>query len=282
MSRMKIAVLGGGMSGLAAAFELTKTEALRARHEVSVYQMGWRLGGKLASSRDEAARNLEHGLHVWFGFYENAFRLLQEVYAVTPPPPESGIRTWTDAFRPTSLGGAGVMVDGTWSFVPVTWPVQGGYPGDGTQIHLVWDALTHMLGWIGEAVSALTHGTAPGKVASPDPALLREALAPGRDGGGADDRHTERLAGSSHFSIGDAFHTAHLWAGSLGGGPATRASSSDRRAGRRSGSSGPGRTLRLGPAVEADRRGGPPVRGGDPRRGGRPAAEEPAPRIDRR
>jgi uncharacterized protein with NAD-binding domain and iron-sulfur cluster len=222
MSRLKIAVLGGGMSGLAAAFELTKTEALRARHEVSVYQMGWRLGGKLASSRDEAARNLEHGLHVWFGFYENAFRLLQEVYAVTPPPPESGIHAWTDAFKPTSLGGAGVSVDGKWSFVPVTWPVQGGYPGDGTDIHLVWDALTHMLGWLGEALTELTHGTKTPTVASPDPALLREALAPGQDGGGIGDPHTDRLAGSSHFSIADAFHAAHLWAGSLGGGSVTR------------------------------------------------------------
>jgi len=226
MSRMKIAVLGGGMSGLAAAFELTKTEALRARHEVTVYQMGWRLGGKLASSRDEAARNLEHGLHVWFGFYENAFRLLQEVYVVTPPPPESGVRTWTDAFKPTSLGGAGVTVDGTWSFVPVIWPVQGGYPGDGTQIHLVWDALTHMLGWIGEAISeamsALTHGTDHGKVRSPDPTLLREALASSRGGVEVDDPYTERLAEASHFSIGDAFHAAHLWARSLGGGPAAK------------------------------------------------------------
>ena len=40
------------MAGLVAAYELSRPPELRARYEVTVYQLGWRLGGKLASGRD--------------------------------------------------------------------------------------------------------------------------------------------------------------------------------------------------------------------------------------
>ena len=43
--------------------------------------MGWRLGGKGASGRGIADRVEEHGLHLWMGFYENAFRLMRDCYA---------------------------------------------------------------------------------------------------------------------------------------------------------------------------------------------------------
>ena len=53
------------MGGLT-AFELTATPELRARHSVTVYQLGWRLGGKGASGRNAGHGNRieEHGLHV--------------------------------------------------------------------------------------------------------------------------------------------------------------------------------------------------------------------------
>jgi uncharacterized protein with NAD-binding domain and iron-sulfur cluster len=70
--RRRVAILGGGAGSLAAAFELTATPELRERYDVTVYQLGWRLGGKGASGRrkvgDGAERIEEHGLHVWFGF----------------------------------------------------------------------------------------------------------------------------------------------------------------------------------------------------------------------
>ena len=65
---------------MAAAFELTRPEHA-GRYEVTVYQLGWRLGGKGASGRGPAGRIEEHGLHLWMGFYENAFRLMRECYA---------------------------------------------------------------------------------------------------------------------------------------------------------------------------------------------------------
>src|SRR5512134_1206378 len=83
---IEVAVIGGGCAALTAAFELTRPQLAGAFH-VTVYQLGWRLGGKGASGRGPAGRIEEHGLHVWLGWYENAFRLLRECYgelAATP------------------------------------------------------------------------------------------------------------------------------------------------------------------------------------------------------
>ncbi len=86
MSKKRIIILGGGMAGLAAAYELSKTEELRNQFDVSLYQRGWRLGGKCASGRaphpadPQSLRIEEHGLHVWFGFYHNSFAMLQSCY----------------------------------------------------------------------------------------------------------------------------------------------------------------------------------------------------------
>jgi uncharacterized protein with NAD-binding domain and iron-sulfur cluster len=78
----KIAVLGGGAAALSAVFAMTEIPDWRSRYEITVYQMGWRLGGKGASSRDpeRRGRNEEHGLHVFGGFYHNTFSLLRDCY----------------------------------------------------------------------------------------------------------------------------------------------------------------------------------------------------------
>ena len=82
---IKVAVLGGGIAGLTAAYELTRTKELQRRYQVTVYTQGWRLGGKGASGRAhsevsgaEHHRIHEHGLHVWFGFYANALALMKD------------------------------------------------------------------------------------------------------------------------------------------------------------------------------------------------------------
>jgi uncharacterized protein with NAD-binding domain and iron-sulfur cluster len=95
-----VAVLGGGLGGLAAAFELTAPE-LAGRYDVTVYQPGWRLGGKCASGRGGPHQRIEeHGLHVWFGFYANSFALIQRCYREWGPPETAPLRTWQDAFKP--------------------------------------------------------------------------------------------------------------------------------------------------------------------------------------
>ena len=44
-TRQKIAIVGGGMGALTAAYWLTDP-SLGGRYDVTVYTMGWRLGGK--------------------------------------------------------------------------------------------------------------------------------------------------------------------------------------------------------------------------------------------
>ena len=93
-------MLGGGAGSLAAAFELTATPALRERYEVTVLQPGWRLGGKGASGRRASSdqRIEEHGLHVWFGFYREAFGLVRRAYEELGD--QAPARPWTSAFSP--------------------------------------------------------------------------------------------------------------------------------------------------------------------------------------
>src|SRR6185295_10950632 len=79
----KVAILGGGVGAMTAAFFLTGPKDWQSRFEsVTVYQLGWRLGGKGASGRalDGTGRIEEHGLHVWFGFYYNALPMMQACY----------------------------------------------------------------------------------------------------------------------------------------------------------------------------------------------------------
>jgi uncharacterized protein with NAD-binding domain and iron-sulfur cluster len=75
---IRVAIIGGGCAGVAAAWHLSRN----SKYEVSVYERSWRLGGKGASQRAADGRILEHGLHVWLGFYENAFRMMRDCYAV--------------------------------------------------------------------------------------------------------------------------------------------------------------------------------------------------------
>ncbi|MDQ4129490.1 MAG: NAD(P)-binding protein, partial [Actinomycetota bacterium] len=79
-AKPRVAVLGGGVGALTAAFELSRGAWQERFESITVYQLGWRLGGKGASGRGVNGRIEEHGLHVWFGFYENAFRMMRECY----------------------------------------------------------------------------------------------------------------------------------------------------------------------------------------------------------
>jgi uncharacterized protein with NAD-binding domain and iron-sulfur cluster len=97
------------MAGLAAAWELSRPEHSDHIAAITVYERSSRLGGKGASSRGIHGRIEEHGLHVWLGYYDNAFRLIREVYEELDRPrtdPQCPIKTWRDAFQPADLVGA--------------------------------------------------------------------------------------------------------------------------------------------------------------------------------
>jgi uncharacterized protein with NAD-binding domain and iron-sulfur cluster len=65
--KIRVIVLGGGCGGIACAYWLTSTSALRESFDVTIFTRGWRLGGKGASGRaaDASNRIEEHGLHMW-------------------------------------------------------------------------------------------------------------------------------------------------------------------------------------------------------------------------
>ena len=145
---MKVAVLGGGVGAMVAAFELTRPEH-EGRYEVTVYQPGWRLGGKGASGRNMkdgmGCRIEEHGLHVWFGFYENAFKVLRDAYAelAQVPPLETAkgdawadaselrFRTIDDAFKGSDEVVLAEPQGSGWEQIGIQFPHHPGEPGTG-------------------------------------------------------------------------------------------------------------------------------------------------------
>ncbi len=91
------------MAGLSAAWRLSAPGWRERFESITVYQRGWRLGGKAASSRGANGRIEEHGLHIWLGSYENAFALLRECYAELDRPrtdPAAPVQTWDQALIP--------------------------------------------------------------------------------------------------------------------------------------------------------------------------------------
>lgn len=128
---VRVAVIGGGCASISAAFELTRPEHA-GKYQVTIYQVGWRLGGKGASGRGPADRIEEHGLHIWLGFYENAFRLLRECYAeLDRDPATCPIADWDDAFYPHNFVGlADRAADGSWVDWTALFPAGPGNPGD--------------------------------------------------------------------------------------------------------------------------------------------------------
>jgi uncharacterized protein with NAD-binding domain and iron-sulfur cluster len=101
--RRKVVILGGGMAGVAAAWALSDPGWQSRFASITVVERSWRLGGKGASGRGEHGRIEEHGLHVWLGYYDNAFRMMRRIYAELDRPsrdPDSPIATFVDAFIP--------------------------------------------------------------------------------------------------------------------------------------------------------------------------------------
>lgn len=129
--RIKVAIVGGGCAGMAAAFELSRPEH-HGHYEVTVYQEGWRLGGKGASGRGRSGRIEEHGLHVWLGYYDNAFRMMRECYAeLAAGDGGSPYGDWRDAFIPESdVGLFSPTERGGWQRWGAHFPAQAGLPGD--------------------------------------------------------------------------------------------------------------------------------------------------------
>ncbi len=119
----KIAILGGGPGGLSAAYHLTSplfNPGWESRYEVTVYQLGWRLGGKGASGRNAAMNDRieEHGIHLFGNMYSNALHMLYHAYQKVDWQPGEPITTMDQAMRQSDFQLVTDFYDETWHRLP--------------------------------------------------------------------------------------------------------------------------------------------------------------------
>jgi uncharacterized protein with NAD-binding domain and iron-sulfur cluster len=146
----KIAIIGGGVGALSAAFGITEAPNWQQQYEITIYQLGWRLGGKGASGRNQNAeeRIEEHGFHVWGGFYENAFRIMRKCYDELNRPPGSPLATLQDAFKPSDTVSWAEDLSGVWDFWTNNFPQVSSQPGDGTPMPSLWEGILRVIEWM--------------------------------------------------------------------------------------------------------------------------------------
>ncbi|MDG2615736.1 9,9'-di-cis-zeta-carotene desaturase [Thermoleptolyngbya sichuanensis XZ-Cy5] len=88
---MRVAIVGAGLAGLAAAVELVD-----AGHEVSIYEARTFVGGKVGSWIDADGNHIEMGLHVFFNNYNNLFALMRKVGAFEALLPKEHVHTFVN------------------------------------------------------------------------------------------------------------------------------------------------------------------------------------------
>jgi uncharacterized protein with NAD-binding domain and iron-sulfur cluster len=146
----KIAILGGGVSAITAAFHLSNQPGWQNNYDITLYQMGWRIGGKGASGRnaDYGERIEEHGLHIWFGFYENAFNSIKQAYNELDRPAGSPLATWQEAFKPHSFIVLQELINKEWKSWPIDFPTNDLIPGGKDENLDLWDLFRTAYMWI--------------------------------------------------------------------------------------------------------------------------------------
>ena len=188
--RQKIAILGGGVGAIAAAWQITSEPDWQQRYEVTLYQMGWRLGGKGASGRRGPHQRIEeHGLHIWLGFYHNAFKMLQAAFTElnaeaapapvgnTPPRIREGVfLRCEDAFLPHSHVGVYQEFAGQPQPWMVDFPTNDQKPWEGGSLPSVWSYIQELVRFmLGQARDQANQAVYAGESAEPH-AGLREWL----------------------------------------------------------------------------------------------------------
>ena len=158
--KQKIVILGGGVGSIVTAWKLTSEPGWQDRYEISLYQVGWRIGGKGACGRNaaEGHRIEEHGPHIWFGCYATAFQALREAYDYCREnrlAPDSPFQTcFPDpnnanapcAMRPRDHSTGAEYVNGEWKLWPMYFPPRAGLPGD-APVDLL-DQIVALIDWL--------------------------------------------------------------------------------------------------------------------------------------
>lgn len=151
--KKRIAILGGGIGSIAAAFALTDEADWKERYDITLYQLGWRIGGKGASGRNSSdhERIEEHGLHIWLGFYDNSFRAMKQAYEEIDRPADKPLARCMDAFKRHSV----IVImehlkDSRWIPWQVDFPENEREPGvdSGEPIPTLWSYMRALVKWM--------------------------------------------------------------------------------------------------------------------------------------
>src|SRR5262249_53400436 len=100
----------------------------------------------------------EHGLHIFLGFYENAFHTMRGLYDELGRRPGAPLAKWTDAWKPQSFVVFMDQVKGSWDAWPFTFPTNASLPGDGGEWPSAWDYVEMMIGSICEWIEKIGVG----------------------------------------------------------------------------------------------------------------------------
>ena len=151
--KKKIAILGAGPAGLAAAFGLSATPALRETYEVTLYQMGWRAGGKCSSGRTGAENRVEqNGTHYLFGCYDNTLDMARVAYEELAEAKNNDFGDYKSSLLPRDLLALKHFFRGKWRIWAIPMPANKVAPGTepgslkpGEYVMMVFQALIYTI-----------------------------------------------------------------------------------------------------------------------------------------
>ena len=199
-SPQKIAILGGGIAALTTAFELTSQPGWQDRFDITIHQLGWRLGGKCASSRGPNGRIEEHGIHAFMGSYFNTMPMMSRLYTELGRTPGQPLATFEEAFLPQSFTLMWEWRDLALRRWPLTFPTNPRSPADGANFAVFQEKVVRVL----DVLSAILHaphdlGFAEGALLDHARDLVSKAHAQAASGAGAE---------AGHDLLG---HLEHVW-----------------------------------------------------------------------
>lgn len=188
----KIAILGGGMAAMTTAFELTSQADWHDKYNITLYQMGWRLGGKCATARGPNDRIEEHGIHGFLGCYYNALPLMADCYKALGRKPGEPLATFEEAFKPGSFVLMWEFVDGNLKRWPFTAPTNSLLPSNPSSLQTIHHWVGAVVHFVDQLLDA--HHAPALSVHGIEIALGRLLLKPLRDA----------------LTAGETPHTGHL------------------------------------------------------------------------
>jgi len=132
-----------------AAFGLSDTAEQRARYDVTVYQMGWRAGGKCSTGRVAPTMRVEqNGTHYLFGCYDACFDTVRRSFDELAVRGILDFGTYEEAFLPRNLLVFTQRFRGKWYTWNVRFPANGTVPGTLDGALPFHDYVSMAIGWI--------------------------------------------------------------------------------------------------------------------------------------